>query len=88
MHHGSGITSRSTVCLFLFFTTDKFILLTCHAFRYRHAGTSGGGNASVDIFDLTTRSKLPHTLRSRMKYVPDFIAALKEAYRRQTVVAL
>ncbi len=87
MHRGSGIINRGIV-FFLFFTADKFLLLTRHAFRYRHAGTSGGENASVDIFDLTTRSKLPHTLRSRMKHVPDFIAALKEAYRRQTAVAL
>ncbi len=83
MHHGSGITC-------LFFIADKFVCLTHHgvAFRYRQASTGvGRGNASVDVYDLTKRSKLPHVLRSRMKYLPDFIAALKEAYRQPTVAS-
>ncbi len=87
MHHGSGMTSRSIICLF--FTANNFLLLTRHAFRYRHADTSGEGSAaSVDIFDLTSRNKLSPALQRRMKLVPEFITALKEAYRRKTTVSL
>ncbi len=69
--------------------SSSFLLVVGGSLRFSsNDGSTGGGNASVNVYDLTTRNKLPSMLRRRMNYLPDFIAALKEAYRNPIIAAL